>query len=129
MLTILPSSAIKAIAKGYLGVAHPKAVRGFLIKDKQHARVGWHGSAIHESNLPRLLRTGYLSLYPIDARLELNNGKAGIDILRNTKIRCQCEQASKKGVANESQHDCILNKEVGQQKIRTKKNPEITLGF
>jgi len=32
-------------------------------------------------------------------------------------------------MANEGQHGCILNKEVRQQKIRTKKNPEITLGF
>jgi hypothetical protein len=32
-------------------------------------------------------------------------------------------------MANENQHDCILNKEVSKQKIRTKKNPGINLGF
>jgi hypothetical protein len=76
-----------------------------------------------------LRRTRYLSLYAVDAGLELNNGKTGVDGLRKTKARCQSEQSSKNRLANERQHDCILNKEVGKQKIRTKKNPEITLGF
>jgi hypothetical protein len=49
--------------------------------------------------------------------------------LRQAQTRCQCEQSSEKSVANKSQHGCILNKDVMQQKIRAKKNPEITLGF
>jgi len=38
-----------------------------------------------------LRRTRYLSLYAVDARLELNDGKAGIDVLRKTKTRCKRE--------------------------------------
>ena len=54
---------------------------GFLIKYKQHTRIGWHRASVHEACLPCLWRIGYFSLNTIDAGLELNYCEIGIDPL------------------------------------------------
>ena len=68
----------KGSGEWYQGVLHPEALRGGLLKHKQHAFVLRHLFAKHQANAALVRRLRHLRVDLIHARLQLDAGQVGL---------------------------------------------------